>query len=100
MRSTITTSRTMLVFAALVALAAGAARADSNDPSQHPIQFQGSRTRAEVQAEAVRFAATHSTVPAGARVQPALESSVDGRELRAQAADAARRGLTPRGEIG
>ncbi len=93
-------SSILFAFAAIATLVAGAARADRDDPSQSVIQFQGSRTRAEVQAEAATVAATRSLVPAAARVQPKLQSGVDAKAVRTQAAEAARHGLIPRGEAG
>jgi hypothetical protein len=93
-------SSILFALATVATIAAGAARADRDDPSQYVIQFQGSRTRAEVQAEAATVPATRSLVPAAARVQPALQSGADARALRTQAAEAARRGLIPRGEAG
>ena len=93
-------SRLLLAVAAVATIASGAARADEADASQYAVQFQGTRTRAEVQAEAATVAATRSTEPAGSRVAAQVTSGVDVREVRAQAAQAPRQGQIPRGEAG
>ena len=61
------TSKHLLAIAAVAAAFSGIARADEADASQYVIQFEGSRTRAEVMAEAARVPATRSTEPAGSR---------------------------------
>jgi hypothetical protein len=94
------TSRMLVTLAAFAAIAATGAHADEADASQYRIQFEGNRTRAEVQAEAAIVAANRSTEPAGSRVAAPVQSSVDAKELRAQAAEAVRLGLIPRGEGG
>ncbi|MES2941079.1 MAG: DUF4148 domain-containing protein [Pseudomonadota bacterium] len=84
--------------AVFAAVASGMARADEADASQYVIQFQGTRTRAEVMAEAGRVPATRSTEPAGSRVAAPVQSTVDAQVLRAQAAQAVRTGQISRGE--
>lgn len=84
--------------AVFAAVASGMARADEADASQYVIQFQGSRTRAEVMAEASRVPATRSTEPAGSRVAAPVQSTTDAKVLRSQAADAVRTGQISRGE--
>lgn len=90
----------LLALAAVALLASGAARADEADASQFALKFEGSRTRAEVMAEAATVAATRSTEPAGSRVAAPVKSTVDAKVLRAQAAEAVRLGQIPSGEIG
>ena len=91
-------TKAILAIAAFAAAASTGVRADEADASQFAIQFQGSRTRAEVMAEAATVAATRSTEPAGSRVAAPLKSTVDANALRAQAAQAVRLGQIPRGE--
>jgi hypothetical protein len=93
-------SKAILAIAAFAAIASTGARADEADASQYAIQFQGSRTRAEVMAEATRVPTTRSTEPAGSRVAAPFKSSVDAKVLRAEAAQAVRLGQIPRGEAG
>jgi hypothetical protein len=93
-------SKAILAIAAFAAIASTGARADEADASQYAIQFQGSRTRAEVMAEATRVPTTRSTEPAGSRVGAPFKSSVDAKVLRAEAAQAVRLGQIPRGEAG
>ena len=93
-------SKAILAVAAFAALASVGARADEADASQFAVQFQGTRTRAEVMAEAATVAATRSTEPAGSRVAAPLKSTVDARVLRAEAAQAVRLGQISAGEIG
>lgn len=86
--------------AALAALAAATsvAYADEADGSQFAVKFEGSRTRAEVQAEAATVASTRSLWPAGSQVQPALNSGVGRDTVRALTAEAVRLGKIPHGE--
>lgn len=94
-------SRILLAIAALATIASGAARAGEADASsQYAAQFHGTRTRAEVQAEAATVSATRSIEPAGSRIAAPVKSGLEAREVRAQAAQALRRGLIPRGEAG
>ncbi|MCM2251921.1 MAG: DUF4148 domain-containing protein [Ramlibacter sp.] len=92
--------KAIFTISALAAIAATGAHADEADASQYAIQFQGSRTRAEVMAEAARVPATRSTEPAASRVAAPLQSRVDAKVLRAQAAEAVRLGQISRGEAG
>ena len=91
-----------LAVAALSAVAAlgSVAHADEADASQYAVQFDGSRTRAEVKAEAVTVARNRSTEPAGSRVAAAVNSTTDRATVRAQAAEAVRTGQIPSGERG
>ncbi len=94
-------SRMLLVtIAALAAIAGPAVHADEADASQYRIQFQGSRSRDEVRAEAATAGANRSTEPAGSRVAVPLQSSLDSKAVRAQAAEAVRLGRITRGEAG
>jgi hypothetical protein len=93
-------SKAILALAAFAAIASTGARADEADASQFAVQFQGSRTRAEVAAEASTVAATRSMEPAGSRVAAPLKSTVDAKVLRAQAAEAVRLGQISAGEVG
>jgi len=91
-------TKSILAIAAFAAVASTGVRADEADASQYVQAFQGSRTRAEVMAEAATVAATRSTEPAGSRVAAPVKSTVDAKALRAQAAEAVRLGQLPRGE--
>jgi hypothetical protein len=93
-------SKAILAIAAFAAIASTGARADDADASQYVIQFEGSRTRAEVMAEAATVASTRSTEPAGSRVASQVQSTVDAKTVRAAAAEAVRLGQIPRGEAG
>jgi hypothetical protein len=93
-------TKSLLALAAVAVLASGVARADEADASQFIIKFDGSRTRAEVMAEAATVSSTRSTEPAGSRVAAPLKSSVDAKALREQAAAAVRTGQISYGEIG
>jgi hypothetical protein len=84
--------------AAIAAAASGIARADEADGSQFSIRFEGSRTRAEVAAEAARVPLTRSQEPAGSRVIAPLQSGLQTQAVRAQAIDALRLGKIPAGE--
>jgi hypothetical protein len=92
-------SKAILAIAAFAAIASTGARADEADASQFAVQFQGSRTRAEVVAEASTVSATRSTEPAGSRIAAPLKSTVDAKVLRAQAAQAVRLGQISAGEV-
>lgn len=92
-------AKSLLALAAIAAAFSGVARADEADASQFAIKFEGTRTRAEVMAEAAKVAATRSTEPAGSRIAAPLKSSVDAATLRAQAAEAVRTGKISAGEF-
>jgi hypothetical protein len=83
--------------AALSAVASVAVHADEADASQYAVQFNGTRTRAEVKAEAVIVARTHSQEPAGSRVMAVTSQAVRA-DVRAQATQALRLGQIPAGE--
>ena len=93
-------SKALLVIAAFAAVASAGARADEADGSQYAVKFDGSRLRAEVQAEASKVAVNRSTEPAGSRVAAPLASKVETRVVRAQAVEAVRLGQIPSGEAG
>lgn len=92
-------TKSILAIAALAVVASTGARADEADASQFALKFEGSRARAEVQAEAATVAATRSTEPAGSRVAAPVKSAVDSAALRAQTAQAVRQGLISYGEM-
>ena len=87
-----------LSVAAVAAFASFGAQADEADSSQFALKFDTNRTRAEVQAEAVVEAKTHSMEPAGSRVVT-YPSTADRAAVRAQAAEALRTGQIPHGEF-
>jgi hypothetical protein len=89
-----------LALATIAVAASGVARADEADASQYVLKFEGNRTRAEVMAEAAKVSATRSTEPAGSRVAAPVQSTVDVKTLRDQAAEAVRTGKISAGEIG
>jgi hypothetical protein len=92
-------TRILLSTLALATVAvSGLARADEADGSQFVIKFEGTRTRAEVAAEAATVARTRSTEPAGSRVLQAPNSQLQIQEVRAQAVEALRLGKIPSGE--
>ncbi len=93
-------SKAIIAIAALAAIASGAARADEADASQYVHQFESSRVRAEVQAEAATVARNRSTEPAGSRVAAQVQSDVQPDVIRAQAAEAVRLGKITYGEVG
>ena len=85
------------VFAAAVSTGV---RADEADGSQYVLKFEGTRTRAEVMAEAARVPATRSNEPAGSRVSAPFQSTTDRAAVRQQAAQALRAGHVSHGEAG
>lgn len=89
----------LLSIAAVAAAFSGIARADEADASQYVLKFEGSRTRAEVAAEAAKVSSTRSTEPAGSRVAQSPATPADASVVRAQALQANRLGQTTRGEI-
>jgi hypothetical protein len=92
-------SKHLLAIAAVAAAFSGVARADDADASQYVLQFEGTRSRAEVAAEAATVARTRSTEPAGSRVAQSPASTLDASTVRAQAVQAVRLGQIPAGEI-
>jgi hypothetical protein len=93
-------SKALLAIAAFAAIASTGVRADEADGSQNVLKFEGSRTRAEVMAEAATVSANRSTEPAGSRVAARTQSSTDAKAVRAEAAQALRLGQIPSGEAG
>ena len=93
-------SKAILAIAAFAAIASTGARADEADGSQYAVKFEGNRTRAEVQAEAAKVAATRSIEPNGSRVAAPVKSGLDTKLVRAQAAEAVRLGQISAGEVG
>jgi HJR/Mrr/RecB family endonuclease len=92
-------AKSLFLVAAAVAAFSGVARAD--DVTVDPVKFEGSRTRAEVMAEAATVSATRSTEPAGSRVIEAPKNSqVNVEALRRDTAQAVRTGQISQGEIG
>ena len=87
-----------LSVAAVAAFSALGAQAADLDPGQLALKFDTTRTRAEVQAEAGKVAATRNLEPAGSRVVT-YQSTADRAAVRAQAAEAVRTGQIPSGEI-
>ncbi len=92
-------SKAILAIAAFAAVASTGVRADEITGSQYAIQFEGTRTRAEVQAEAATVPATRSNEPAGSRVAPVMKSALDSKLVRSQAVEAVRLGQISAGEI-
>jgi hypothetical protein len=100
LKGLIMNAKLFIAVAAIAAAASGVARADEADASQFATKFEGTRTRAEVMAEAATVAKTRSTEPAGSRVAAPLQSTVDAKTVRAQAAEALRLGQISYGEVG
>ena len=92
-------TKSLLAVASLALLAATGAHADEADGSQFAIKFDGSRTRAEVMAEAANVARTRSTEPAGSRVLTPVKSTVDVQALRASTIQSVRNGQISQGEF-
>ena len=86
--------------AALATVASFGAHADEADASQYVLKFEGSKSRAEVNAEAVNKVTAHSQEPAGSRVLARVTSTTDRAVVHAQAAEAVRLGQIPHGEAG
>lgn len=94
-------TKNFLAIAAISAAAfSGAASANDENGAPFALKFEGSRTRAEVLAEATKVPTTRSHEPAGSRVAAPLQSDVQAQVVRAQAAQALRLGKIPSGEIG
>lgn len=86
--------------AALSAVASVGAHAGNADAPEFNKAFEGNRSRAEVQAEAVQRASTPNFEPLGSRVAPQVASSVDRATVRGEAVTALRAGQIPHGEMG
>ena len=74
-------TKAILAIVALAAAASTGVRADEADASQFAVKFEGTRTRAEVKAEAATVSSTRSIEPAGSRVGPA-DSNLDPKVVR------------------
>ena len=88
---------TVATLAALSAVASVAVHADEADGSQYGINFNGTRTRAEVKAEAVAAVGDRSQELA-ALGSNAVHSTAARATVRAEAAQAQRLGKIPAGE--
>lgn len=84
--------------AALAVLSTVGAHADEAEGSQFALKFDSTRSRAEVNAEAVVAARTNDPEPYGSRVAALIQSSMERSAVRAEAAQALRQGLIPHGE--
>jgi len=97
-------SQFLFTLVSVAALAAAATstivRADAADGSQYALKFDGSRTRAELMAEAATVSGTRSTEPAGSRVAARTQSTTDAKAIRAEAAQAVRLFQISSGEAG
>ena len=93
-------AKAILAIASLAVVASTGVRADEADASQYVVKFEGTRTRAEVKAEAATVSSTRSIEPAGSRVAAPMKSDLDPKVVRAEAAEAVRLGQTSHGEIG
>ena len=93
-------SSLLIALAAFAAIASTGVRAETPDPaSQFALQSEGSRTRAEVMAEAGAKVKTHSQEPAGSRVAATVQSAVPAAIVRGEAAQALRLGKIRSGEL-
>jgi hypothetical protein len=96
---TIMNTSRILAVAALAAAASFGAQADEADASQYVVQFQGSRTRAEVKAEAVKSTGDRSIELASAGTQTlTAPTTTDRATVRAETIVALRHGQIPSGE--
>jgi hypothetical protein len=93
-------TKAILAIVALAAAASTGVRADEADASQYVVKFEGTRTRAEVKAEAATVSSTRSLEPAGSRVAAQPTSNLDPKMVRAEAAEAVRLGQISSGETG
>ena len=95
-------AKLLIAVATLAAAVSGVARADEADASQYGQFLQaGTRTRAEVMAEAAKVSATRSIEPAGSRyIGVAATSNLDAKDVRESAVVAVRLGRITSGEIG
>ena len=92
-------TKAILAIAAFAAVASTGVRADEADASQFAVKFEGTRTRAEVKAEAATVSSTRSSSRPVRALLP-REVGLDPKLVRAEAAEAVRLGQTSRGEIG
>lgn len=86
----------LIAIAALSTLATFGAHADEFYGSQHALQFDGQRSRAEVQAEALNPV---QITNGGTGVLQVTPTGVTRAEVRAEAAAALRAGEIPQGEM-
>ncbi|MRD48845.1 DUF4148 domain-containing protein [Caenimonas koreensis] len=93
-------SKAILAVAAFAAIASAGVRADEADASQFALQFTSTRPVAEVKAEAIVEAKSHSTIPAASKVMEPMKTSTEVRTVRAQAIEAVRLGQIGYGEAG
>ena len=93
-------SSLLIALAAFAAIASTGVRAETPDPaSQFALQSEGSRSRAEVMAEAGAKVKAHSQEPAGSRVAATVQSAVPAAIVRGEAAQALRLGKIRSGEL-
>lgn len=85
-------------FSAVASAFSGVAFADEVGDSQYAIKFQGTRTAAEVKAEALRVTATPAVREPGQYAIKPLKSTVDVQAVRAETIEAVRLGKIPSGE--
>lgn len=78
------------------ATSAGAFAGDVRDTGAYAVQFEGSRTRAEVRAEAVQQARSHDVRP-GDNVAQTVQKGSDRAAVRAEATQAVRLGRVSAG---
>jgi hypothetical protein len=97
-------NKSLLALAAVAFVSASAFAGEADPSGQFALQVDSTRTRAEVKAEAVAAVARGATRPsnphASEHVQAPLQSSIDTRIVRAQAAEAVRLGQISYGEQG
>lgn len=93
-------TKSLFAVATLAAAFAGGAQADQYFGGDQTIKFEGSRTRAEVMAEAATVAKTRSQEPNGSRVLAPVKSVQDTAAVRAEAVQALRLGQLSSGEVG
>jgi hypothetical protein len=91
-------AKSLFTVAAFAAAAAGAVHADEIDIGHSVMQFESTRTRAEVQAEAAQVAKTRSTEPAGTRIVP-VQSSANRQAVIQEATLAVRTSQFTDGEV-
>ena len=90
-------SKALLAVAALALVASTGARADRDDPAYGTQQFQSTRTRDEVRAEAM-WAAHHPVPDQDVRVAPQPKSTLQRSAVSAEAAQALRMGRLTTGD--
>ncbi len=95
-------AKAILAIAALAVAASTGARADSDNVQQHALKFEGSRTRAEVKAEAIAAVKANQGIVeyAGSEVMQPIKSTVDVKAVRAEAVQAARQSQNSWGDTG